>query len=495
MVERVTAAARGRKCRGIINANAGHLLVLLAGILICAYVHVGTALASGTLNMTQSTGNYGPRRLYQNPRADTLVVMIDSIKLKSMKSSDSSIYAIALNYLYAKRHNYDFAYIYVNKQQVIDAGAKVFNTTFTPQTGKLPTHSSNHDVDVGTFHPALKQFRATPWMKIPVLWSISVKGLQGKRYNKVLYLAMESVMNPSGGGRTLSDAYKAWSKPEVVVRGTTIKAASVVFFSNAPYYPRPYTDTLIMNGRRNHSADLFLHLWNANATSKNFAPFFERSVLWKAIEKHDRVIRATSYVHSEKQFPPCEANWICSMPNIFAKSRTSTFRSMYNNASDLFTGSGVSDYDLVAVLKTVQNNQTFEFDMIEAVNAMHRLRRPHWDYLGNSNGSHVTNGKYNTTTKGGNKSHSKSSRKKPEAVQKGNSTSMPVAPADLQWVSNEKNESTVLEEKGVLVTRNISGTILDSTVETQKRLITHEPASLYSRLSRLLHACLAFIFG
>jgi hypothetical protein len=251
--------------------------------------------------------------------------------------------------------------------------------------GKSWTHASQHERSVGAFHPGLRQYRSAAWIKVPILWNISKYGLSGKKYNRMLYLSMTTVMNPERFDRSISESYSLWAKAgnKTVSRGAPIKQASVLFFSNYPYFPRPYTNSLLINNHLNSSrgygSELFAHLWNANFSHWNFAPYFDRSVLLKSIDAKDKVIRTTSYIHSEKQFPPCETNWICSMPHVYT-NRTSAFTSMFAWATERLR---LPQSDLSVVLNAVRDHHQVEFDMITTVQSLWRQRSRIWSVTGN----------------------------------------------------------------------------------------------------------------
>jgi hypothetical protein len=62
----------------------------------------------------------------------TIVVMADTVSIESVRTDSASAMAIGLNYLYAKRHGYDFVYLFVNPKEVVSKVHEIYNVSYVP---------------------------------------------------------------------------------------------------------------------------------------------------------------------------------------------------------------------------------------------------------------------------------------------------------------------------------------------------------------------------
>jgi hypothetical protein len=90
-----------------------------------------TATGTGAGAGTAATAVPSPSSPFSTSTA-TLVVMADTVSIESVRTDSSSAMAIGLNYLYAKRHGYDFVYLFVNPKEVVSKVHEIYNVSYVP---------------------------------------------------------------------------------------------------------------------------------------------------------------------------------------------------------------------------------------------------------------------------------------------------------------------------------------------------------------------------
>jgi hypothetical protein len=154
---------------------------------------------------------------------DVLLVMVDNRKLTEMTENDYFRYTAPINYVYAKKYGYDFAVINFDTSNVVKLASERYGTNAEEAKRQEGYHlkagwASPSKQQSAVYHPGLKQFRATPWAKLPVLWNISLRGLNNKMYDHVFYLDSDFVINPKYHSRSFPDLFHGWSLPDAVTR-------------------------------------------------------------------------------------------------------------------------------------------------------------------------------------------------------------------------------------------------------------------------------------
>jgi hypothetical protein len=111
-----------------------HLLTV--STILAVLVLVLRGLPMGSCSDTTATGTAAtavpsPSSPFSTSTA-TLVVMADTVSIESVRTDSSSAMAIGLNYLYAKRHGYDFVYLFVNPKEVVSKVHEIYNVSYVP---------------------------------------------------------------------------------------------------------------------------------------------------------------------------------------------------------------------------------------------------------------------------------------------------------------------------------------------------------------------------
>jgi hypothetical protein len=125
----LTAALSSHQVRSVHNP-------LLLATILAVLVLVLRGLPMGSCSDTTATGTAAtavpsPSSPFSTSTA-TLVVMADTVSIESVRTDSSSAMAIGLNYLYAKRHGYDFVYLFVNPKEVVSKVHEIYNVSYVP---------------------------------------------------------------------------------------------------------------------------------------------------------------------------------------------------------------------------------------------------------------------------------------------------------------------------------------------------------------------------
>jgi hypothetical protein len=154
---------------------------------------------------------------------DVLLVMVDNRPLSTLSSDDYLKYTVPINYAYAKRHSYDFVVFNFDTSTVISTATARYGTSEAEARRQEGNHlnmgwASPSKQQSAVYHPGLKQFRATPWAKLPILWNITVNGMYNKYYDHIFYMDSDFVINPKYHARSVPDLFHGWTLPDAVTR-------------------------------------------------------------------------------------------------------------------------------------------------------------------------------------------------------------------------------------------------------------------------------------
>lgn len=90
----------------------------------------------------------------------------------------------------------------------------------------------------------------------------------------------------------------------------------------------------------------------------------------------------TSYLHNDRQFPPCDNNWICHLGHPWKKDRIEVLRKMLMGqgigAGPAAVSAGLEkkDTDVESILRLVMANMTFSADVMDIAHMMFTGQHP-----------------------------------------------------------------------------------------------------------------------
>lgn len=269
----------------------------------------------------------------------TLLIMVDNRDLENnLKSQTLSYFSLtsAINYEYAKRHGYDFILFKVNNKNITTEvfnkyGMKSDEAESTAKSHMKMGWASETKQTISVFNTELRQFRATPWAKIALLWNlVAITNKEHLSFNKqwdyIFYLDSDFVINPTFHSRSLSEAMISWS-----THSPKVSQSPLIFFSNAPYSHRPCTGGMLVQTHNDMSSTLLADWWNWNIPYNNFAHEYEQAALWEMLDKNHPIKTNMIYLHSERQFPPCNDLWLCHLGHPWQEERMRTLHDMAEN--------------------------------------------------------------------------------------------------------------------------------------------------------------------
>jgi hypothetical protein len=139
--------------------------------------------------------------------AKVLVLMVDSRRAGSGDRTSYMTYTIPINFAYARRHNYDFFLAtYETTGLEEEVTARYGSDLSTPIEVSNKTKTAK-----AVFHPGLRQYRSTPWARIPILWDIAMNGIDGTWYDHIFYLDSDACINPRFQNISVHALLKYWS--------------------------------------------------------------------------------------------------------------------------------------------------------------------------------------------------------------------------------------------------------------------------------------------
>lgn len=233
--------------------------------------------------------------------------------------SSESYYSLAavINYQYAKSQNYSFLYVQISYYQLIDEVRQWYKEKGIPENIQQFLSSNNSDsfpskfdgwategkISPSLFNVKLGQFRASPWLKIPVImYLISNYTL---KWDHIFFLDSDAIINPLSDNMNLASAFKLW-QPKIrnmKMWGNDVDVSSIIFFSDHPAGNRINSGSFIVNTKNQNTFKLLKEWWDWNIPEKNFVHPFEQAAIWQMIDSDMAVRKQLSYLYFEHQFP------------------------------------------------------------------------------------------------------------------------------------------------------------------------------------------------
>jgi hypothetical protein len=235
-----------------------------------------------------------------------LLIMVDNRDLDSTFHSPNMSYfplSAAINYEYAKHHGYGFLLFNVNNNDVVSNVYSKYGVNSTSASVTADSHmkmgwATKEKQKISVFNAKLRQFRATPWAKIALMWNLVTVISQDEIlsvWDFVFYLDSDFVINPKFHSRSIAEAFKSWS-----AHSAAVSKASMIFFSNAPYSHRPCTGGMLVSISHENSVQLLADWWNWDIPYNNFAHEYEQAALWEMIDANHKLKSHMVYLHSER---------------------------------------------------------------------------------------------------------------------------------------------------------------------------------------------------
>jgi len=160
----------------------------------------------------------------------TLLLMVDNRAVDVTTTIEQASYFIlnaVINYQYAKKHGYDFVILRLNSTGLIDDVERIYH-----QSGRdielelnnsLIASTNLQKTGIALYNPLLKQFRSSPWAKVPVMAYIldmlrvdREQSPELPQYDIVFYLDSDAGMNPKLQNRSVSDFFNYWQSKHVL---------------------------------------------------------------------------------------------------------------------------------------------------------------------------------------------------------------------------------------------------------------------------------------
>lgn len=229
---------------------------------------------------------------------------------------------------YAKKHGYDYLYFRPNSTDLAKQVSQLYglpeNETAIEQYPFLSTHvgwASASKVSGDSFNGQLKQFRSSPWSRLPILWYFAKYFLYKqihsqapvKAWDYIFYMDSDFFMDPTFFETSLDELIDYWSTvgPDSL-HSLEWDQTVFKFFSNQPYNAFPCTGGFLLDMRQPElMSDLLLEWWNYNDMELNWVHAFEQEALhWLWIKLH-RIRTYSTYLHEVLQFLPCGGHIFC----------------------------------------------------------------------------------------------------------------------------------------------------------------------------------------
>ena len=293
-----------------------------------------------------------------NAHSKALMIMMDNNDLNDNKTDNFHLEtyyspALAINFAYAQKHDYDLLVLKVNATNLISDVIKRYNMTMEDvlRQQSLKEHDNGRQWsyrkdDVSVFNSHLKELRAAPWSKLPALALIAdalstEKKMNVSSYDLIWYMDSDFVVNPILHDNSLYDVLTQIDSRDShgVTSGVSLAQTSMIFFSNAPYASVPCSGSIIfvpspkpLSSSSSSSLsspslsfqlvrDLLVDWWDHDIPAKNFHHEYEQASLWDLLGANHRIVDHYSYIHSMKQFPPCEGQIFCHIGHPWRKER------------------------------------------------------------------------------------------------------------------------------------------------------------------------------
>ena len=239
----------------------------------------------------------------------------------------------AINYNYAKKHNYDFIY-YVPS---VPSYHKINNVN----------HAKNMKHKINSYNSLLKQYRSASWTKLITLFDAL-----SKKYKHIVYIDSDSVLvNPDVSlDKYLNNA--------VYTRGN--KNSELQFLIDKPHSDGPCAGAIIVNNNLNAKKAL-KYWWNYNIPEFNKVHSFEQEALRSMIvHNKDPLMEPYCAIIDDLSFQPKDDQFIRHVCHLEADKRMDIFRCWYEKlyGSNTFTDT----------INTIINNNTKSVDIIKLEN-------------------------------------------------------------------------------------------------------------------------------
>jgi hypothetical protein len=227
-----------------------------------------------------------------SPFLPGLVIMSDNRPLVSDLSTANYVsLAAAVNFLYARRYNYDFEYFLVTFNMTkaralgvdaaaLELGGKAVKRDFFAQD--ILSEAYNPRDRATCYHPGFKALRAASWSKLVPSWLASQR-----RYTWVMYLDSDCIIqdhNLSINDYTYGKAVglKSWGVPP--------KDANILFMSNLPWLPDYPIAGFYWFHPGPYMTRFFQYWWDVEDPGHAFKHGFEQESLWNWMaEYRDRI--------------------------------------------------------------------------------------------------------------------------------------------------------------------------------------------------------------
>jgi hypothetical protein len=280
---------------------------------------------------------------------EILILMVDNRPFERdfhTNSSDSYVSrSCVMNFEYAKLHGYSFAVVRPEEVKITNEMQQKYflseDAIFKQQEPHLKTHvgwASAQKTQAASFNVQLRQFRASPWSRLPVIWLLSklskyvhhsqpfnnassnnfhehhkfktngtVDQLLMRNWKYILYMDSDAVINPEFFNQSLTANIDVWRNlPKSDGTAKPFDETCLVFFSNLPYNSWPCTGIFLVDLQNPHTSDLLLEWWNFNDAAMNWVHEYEQeafNTLWMRY-KWNTVHAHTTLLTSVRQFAP-----------------------------------------------------------------------------------------------------------------------------------------------------------------------------------------------
>jgi len=240
------------------------------------------------------------------------MIMVDNRELETEWHSANMNYlslTSSINFNYAQRHGYDFLLFRLTNKHLT---SKVYQKYHFKSLEAIQTANnymneywtSPTKQELSVFNPHLRQYRASPWAKLTVVWNLLIL-LSNEKLNMsqklikdwdyIFYVDSDLAINPTFHGRSLNDVLNAWipSYPKV-------NESPIVFFSNYPFLPYPCSGGVLFKTNHQLSAELVAEWWNWNLSDHNFVHEYEQAALWDMLAKNHSIKYNITYLENER---------------------------------------------------------------------------------------------------------------------------------------------------------------------------------------------------
>lgn len=236
-----------------------------------------------------------------------LVFTLDN-RLPRANGEDYVSRMAVINYLYAKKHGYDFTFYvpFLNWASV---------TKEHPSTKDVDRLKSGQPKNIPCcWHSGLRQLRSAPWAKILATWDalhFIINTHKSSEETTLLYIDSDAyVKNHS---LSLEEFVETRAPPKVIWGSLPKQTHSLFFLNNEPWHKmRPCSGIFVM--RAGLTLRRFIKAWwDYDLPSSNFKDWYEQDALWDLQDLNDS--SQSFAVVDESGFMPYPSNWIRHIPH------------------------------------------------------------------------------------------------------------------------------------------------------------------------------------